>query len=445
MNARKLASSPEKSLYNNNKYCEISLINLNDKEALAMNEIIIMLIILVITIVLFVTEKIPIAFTALIAALAVYIFGIIDTDTFVGGLTNEVVLLIAGMFIIGGALFQTGVAAKVGALLTKYAKTEKQFLVILLLISIPFSMFLSNTSSVAVMLPIVILVADQSGYSRSKLLIPIAFLTSLVGMMTLIGTTSNLAVQSVILEAGLTGFRFFEFAWVGLPLTIFGVIYLLTLGRRLLPDLGPREISEEKKQRTYDFSGWNYKQVVAVIVLVLAIISMMLEAVTGIPLYITALVGAIILISTRTINEKQAYQSIDLSTLILLAAMIPVASAIEASGLGQMIADGVIGVVGDATSPVLIITIIFFITVLLGAVMSNTATALLMAPIAILIATNLGVSPYPLLMTVAMGAAASYLTPISTPPNTMVYVPGNYTFMNYVVVGVPLVLSLIHI
>lgn len=405
-----------------------------------MNEIILMLIILTITIILFVTEKIPIPFTALIAALAVYLFGIIDTDTFVGGLTNEVVLLIGGMFIIGGALFQTGVAGKVGALITKYAKTEQQFLTVLLIIAVPFSMFLSNTSTVAVMLPIVTLVADKMGYSRSKLLIPIAFVTSLVGMLTLIGTTSNLAVQSVILEAGLQGFRFFEFAWAGVPLVFFGIIYLLTIGRRLLPDLGPREISEDKKHQTYDFSGWNYKQVVAVAVLVLVIISMMLEAVTGVPLYISALIGAIVLISTRTINEKQAYQTIDLSTLILLAAMIPVAAAIEASGLGQLIADAVIGLIGDANSPVLLITIVFFITVLLGAVMSNTATALLMAPIAILIAANLGVSPYPLLMTVAMAAAASYLTPISTPPNTMVYVPGNYTFMNYVVVGVPLVM-----
>ena len=405
-----------------------------------MNEIIIMLIILTITIVLFVTEKIPIPFTALVAALAVYLFGIIDTETFVGGLTNEVVLLIGGMFIIGGALFQTGVAGKVGAVITKYAKTEKQFLIVLLLIAVPFSMFLSNTSTVAVMLPIAILVADQAGYSRSKLLIPIAFVTSLVGMLTLIGTTSNLAVQSVMLEAGLKGFGFFEFAWVGVPLVFFGIIYLLTIGRKLLPDLGPREISEEKKRQTFDFSGWNYKQVVAVTVLVLVIISMMLEGVTGIPLYISSLIGAIVLISTRTINEKQAYETIDLSTLILLAAMIPVASAIEASGLGQLIADGVIGFIGDANSPVLLITVLFFLTVLLGAVMSNTATALLMAPIAILIATNLGVSPYPLLMTVAMAAAASYLTPISTPPNTMVYVPGNYTFMNYVVVGIPLVI-----
>src|SRR5699024_7484729 len=146
-----------------------------------------------------------------------YLTGIIDEETVFSGFTNNVVILITGMFIIGAALFETGVAKKIGDLITRFAKTEKQLLLAIMVIGAGLSAFLSNTSTTAVMMPIVIMIADTMGFSRSKLLMPLAYATALGGLITLIGTNGNLAVQSVMENEGGPVFSFFEFAYVGIP------------------------------------------------------------------------------------------------------------------------------------------------------------------------------------------------------------------------------------
>lgn len=416
-----------------------------------MSPAIITLLILLLAAVLFLTEKLPVAVTALLTTMLLYITGIIDAATAFSGFTNNVVILITGMFVIGASLFETGVAKKIGGMITKFAKTEKQLLLAIMLITALLSAFLSNTSTTAVMMPIVIVIAASAGFSSSKFLMPLAYASAFGGMITLVGTNGNLAVQGVMENQGIEGFGFFEFAYVGIPLTLIGIIYMMTIGRKLVPDrmdeqgavMGDITIEDEEEEEDNP-NHTPVKQIISVTVLALAVIFMVFEAQIGIPLHVVSIIGALIIVITRTMTEKQAYKSLDLSTIILVAAMMPLATALDDTGAATMIADFVLGIIGENGGPYVITAVLFIVTAFLTSIMSNTAAAALMAPIGLVLAVSLGADPKAILMTVCVAANAAYASPVGTPPNTMIYGPGNYTFINYIKNGVPiLVIQLI--
>ncbi|WP_339177677.1 SLC13 family permease [Oceanobacillus sp. FSL W7-1293] len=410
-----------------------------------MSPAIITLLILLLATILFLTGVIPVALTALLATMLLYLTGIIDAETVFSGLTNNVVLLISGMFIIGAALFETGVARRMGNLITRFAKTEKQLLFAVMVIGAGLSAFLSNTSTTAVMMPIVIAIAASSGFSSSKLLMPLAYATALGGMITLVGTNGNLAVQSVMENENTPVFGFFEFAYIGIPLTIIGIIYMMTIGYKLIPNRETAlEETDTKNEEETKSEETTWKQMVAIGVLLAAVVFMIFEEQFGIPLHIVSVMGAMVIVLTRTMSEKKAYRSLDFSTIILVAAMMPMATALAETGAAQMIADYVLEMAGSNAGPYVITALIFGVTTVLTSVMSNTAAAALMAPIGLVIATSMGVDPKAILMTVCVGASAAYASPVGTPPNTMIYGPGNYTFLDYIKCGFPfLVIQLI--
>jgi len=154
---------------------------------------------------------------------------------------------------------------------------------------------------------------------------------------------------------------------------------------------------------------------------------------------VAALIAATCMVIFRVLSVHQAHRSISWTTLILVGGMIPLSTAIQVSGTADLIANGIVAALGSA-SPYLLALGLALVTVVLGQLISNTATALILAPIAIAIASETGVSPVPLLMSVAIAAAASFLTPVATPANTMVFGPGGYRFGDYWKLGLPLAL-----
>lgn len=160
---------------------------------------------------------------------------------------------------------------------------------------------------------------------------------------------------------------------------------------------------------------------------------------TGVvPPAIAALIAAAAMVLLRVLTVSQAHRSISWTTLILVGGMIPLSTAIQVTGAADLVADGIVGVVG-ASSPYLLLLALSLVTVVLGQLISNTATALILAPIAIAVAVETQISPVPLLMAVAVASAAAFLTPVATPANTMVLGPGGYRFGDYWRLGLPLV------
>ncbi|MES5812067.1 SLC13 family permease [Mammaliicoccus sciuri] len=199
-----------------------------------MDSSIITLIFLVFAIVMFAWEKIPLAVTAMIVAIGLVITGVLKPEEAFAGFVDSNVLLFMAMFIVGGAFFETGMAQKIGGIVTKFAKTERQLIISVMLITGLMSGVLSNTGTAAVLIPVVIGIAAKSGFSRSTLLLPLVFAAAMGGNLSLIGAPGNMIAQSALKQIG-DGFGFFEYAKVGLPILIIGILYFTLIGHKLLP------------------------------------------------------------------------------------------------------------------------------------------------------------------------------------------------------------------
>lgn len=220
---------------------------------------------------------------------------------------------------------------------------------------------------------------------------------------------------------------------------IIGIIYMTFIGYRFLPDSKGDEDSTFNE--VIDYSGIPaWKQNLSLIILVMTVLGMIFETQIGIKLQVTASIGAIMLVLTGVITEKQAYKAIDMQTIFLFGGTLALATALEKSGAGKVIADTVIKALGENASPFTLLVAIFMISCVLTNFMSNTATTALLVPIILSIATNMGADPRAALMATVIGGSCAYATPIGMPANTMVLAAGGYKFRDYVKAGLPLVI-----
>ena len=155
---------------------------------------------------------------------------------------------------------------------------------------------------------------------------------------------------------------------------------------------------------------------------------------------VAAVIGALFLVIIKCVTEQQAYRGIDWVTIFLFAGMMPVATAMDQSGAGKLIAETVVGVMGGHPSPLVVTGVLFALSCGLTQFMSNTASAALLCPIGISIAEQIGAQPHAVLMAIAVAASCAFATPVGTPPNTLVLGPGGYRFKDYVIAGTPLIL-----
>ena len=394
-----------------------------------MSPVAITLSLLLFSIVMFVWEKIPLAATAMIVCITLVVTGVFDVKTAFAGFINQNVILFVAMFVVGGALFETGVTDKIGGIVTRYARSEKQLIVIIMLVCGILSGFLSNTGTAAVLIPVVIGAAVKSGYAQSRLLMPLAFASALGGNLSLIGSPA--------LEQVGQRFGFFEYAKLGIPMLLCGIIYFLTIGYKLLSAQSVSTAGKSEKSRKVDCP--KYKQVIAVLVLVFTVLGMIFENVIGLPIAIIGSIGALFLVITRVITEKQAYQSIDSQTIFLFGGTLALAKALETTGAGAIMARSIIDLLGQQASPFLLLSAVLIISCVLTNFMSNTATAALLIPIGLSIANSMGADPRAVLMAIVIGCSCAYATPVGTPANMMIFSAGGYRFMDYVRVGLPLI------
>lgn len=403
-----------------------------------MNPATITLIFLAFAVVMFVTEKIPLGLTSMIVCIGLVITGVLNVNDAFSGFINSNVILFVAMFIVGGALFETGMANEIGSLVTKFAKSERGLIVAIMVIVGVMSGFLSNTGTAAVLIPVVIGIAAKSGYKRSRLLMPLVFAAAMGGNLSLIGAPGNMIAQSALEPLGLS-FGFFEYAIVGLPILIAGILFYATIGFRILPNHDTEE-DDSIFDETQDFGSVpKWKKVLSLVILIATLLGMIFEEQIGVKLCITGCVGALLLILTGVISEKDALKAIDLKTIFLFGGTLSLAKALEVTGAGELIADKVIGALGDHPSPVFFTLVVFLLCCVMTNFMSNTATTALMAPICLSIAQGMGADPRAVLMACVIGGSCAYATPIGMPANTMVVGAGNYKFIDYAKSGLPLI------
>ncbi|MDY4790582.1 MAG: SLC13 family permease [Bacteroidales bacterium] len=601
---------------------------------------IITLAILALSIIFFISGKLRSDIVALCALLALMIAGILTPQEALSGFSNNIVIMMIGLFVVGGAIFQTGLAKKISDKIIKLAgdSQSKLFLLIMILTS-TIGAFVSNTGTVALLMPIVISVALGANASPSRFLMPLAFASSLGGMMTLIGTPPNLVISNTLKDAGYGELSFFSFMPVGIICVVVGIVVLFPLSkiflskeykkkkkidkslgeladeyklsdnlyrvminenssiknlrlsdlnipknyqidileiRRKSQDKNPfmkttlqkfaeattiievndvlyvkgqfenvfkftkdnnlelietslsEEISTESSnnlrfdsigitelvlmsnsklvnkrvkdsgfrekykvnilgiQRSDKYilqdlkdekmhsgdvllvqgqwsdiallndeqSEWlvvgktieegskiklNYKAPIAATIMLLMILAMVFNILPSVTAVMIAAV--LMVISGCFTNVEAAYKTINWESIVLIAAMLPMSIAIEKTGGADAFSDIIVSTAGGF-GPYVVLAVIYFATSLLTMFISNTATAVLFAPIALQIALTIGVNPTPMLFAVAVAASMCLTSPFSTPPNALVMSAGRYTFMDYVKVGLPLQLIL---
>lgn len=404
-----------------------------------MEPITITLCLLVFAIAMFVWEKIPLAVTSMVVCVALVLTGVLDLKQAFAGFIDINVILFVAMFIVGGALFETGMANKVGGVITHFAKTEKQLIFTIMVVVGVMSGFLSNTGTAAVLIPVVIGVAAKSGFTRSRLLMPLVFAAALGGNLSLIGAPGNLIAQSALQNIG-SGFGFFEYAKVGLPMLVCGIIYFLTIGYKFLPNNpNSSEVGSIGEQRDYSHVP-RWKQILSLVVLIATILGMIFEKQTGISLAVAGCIGALVVVVTGVLSEKQAYKAIDSQTIFIFGGTLALAKALEMTGAGKLVADQVIGMLGNNSSPFMLLVVVFALSVVMTNFMSNTATVALLVPVSLSIAAGMGADPRAVLMATVIGSSCAYATPIGMPANMMVLSAGGYKFVDYAKSGIPLII-----
>ncbi len=586
------------------------------------------------TIVAFMFSKVRSDIIALCSTAALLTCGIIDAKAALAGFSNSAVVMMIGLFVVGGAVFQTGLAKIISGRLLRLAGTdEKRLFFLVMIVTAVVAAFVSNTGTVALLLPIILAMSKSAGVSPSKLLMPLAFASSMGGILTLIGTPPNLIVSNYLAENKLAELSFFSFTPIGIICLIVGMIFLWPLCRfflnkkgteggeksevgslaNLLHDyhisdcvfrlrateghsllegrtvgeldvraqydvtivevrresrslignvnqemvtpetvfqsgdtiyvLGERskvdafaaasnltvfedaeregrgklefyelglaevlitpesalinrplraanfqerygvnvlavkrrghyvfgDIKEEmlgngdmllvhgkwkgieslaKKTREWLVIGrpdeaaegiaLSHKAPVAAFIMFVMVVAMVFEKQIGIPSVASVILAGLAMVLTGcTRSVDGAYKMIGWESIVLIAAMMPMSTALSNTGISKSIADGLVTSL-NGYGPMAVMAGVYVVTSLLSTFISNSATAILVAPIAWAAAVGMGVSPQPFMVCAAVAASACFATPICTPPNAMVMNAGHYTFMDYVKVGLPL-------
>lgn len=496
------------------------------------------LVILVVAVIAFVSNRVPIGVVAIGVALALFFTGVLTLPEALAGFGDPTVLFIAGLFVMSEALDATGVTAWAGQQVIGRAGSKRRTLVIIIALLVAvLTALISINGAVAALLPLVVVVAARTGIASSKLLMPLAFAASAGSLLLLTGTPVNILVSEFAANAGGREFGFFEFALVGIPV-LTGTILILLLGGRLVPErtgalmpvdlvrharllrqqyavsvdtgtllgphsgvtevvvaprspligervcagmttpdgdlvvLGARRGDEQLKdgeflvqagdalllQGTWDELarhserpdvlavdhpqrlrrsvpfGRGAKRALGILVVMVVLLA------TGIvPPAVAALLAACALVLSRTVTVPQAYHAVSWTTIVLIAGMIPLSTAFISTGTADLVAGWMLSLLGDA-SPHLALFALGVLTLVLGQLISNVATVLIVAPIAIAVAQSLDLSVQPFMMALTVAGAAAFLTPIATPANLMVMEPAGYRFGDYWRLGLPLVL-----
>lgn len=403
---------------------------------------------LFIIVVLLITKRFSLTFIGILIPVTLYLAGVIDNKAAFSNLTHPIMIMLICIFIQSKAIFEVGLAYQIGESFSAFTRRigqDNERITIMLVIGFGalMSTVLPNIATTAALVPIVIAVSSYSGISRSKLLMTLALGTSMGGSITLIGTPPNFLAKATLDAAGIHNLGFFDFAWIGVPLTVLGMLYLLTIGFKSLPnhyvETKHDAVGEEQENSKND-KATKAKQWIVASVFGAFILSIIFEKATGIPSQYVGIIGVMIIGGLRILDENQIFRAVDWSTSIFIAGILTLAVALSSTGANDIVAELAIKLIGNTSSPYVFTGLLFVISAILTQFLSNTGTAGVLMPIGLSIAQSMDADPRAVIMAIALGCAASFATPIASPSNTIVTGPGQLTFMDWVKVGSPLVI-----
>ncbi|MBP3192617.1 SLC13 family permease [Natronogracilivirga saccharolytica] len=428
------------------------------------------------------------------ALLALLVPGVIKPSDAMAGFTHTVVITVGALFAVAAGVRKSGLLSSLEDILMREKSGIGGMLFRIMTTTSFFSSFLNNTPVVAILTPQLKDWAEKRGISVSKLLIPLSYAAITGGMITLVGTSTNLIVSGMLLERGAAPFHFFQLVWIALPATLLIILWFAVIGHRFLPDRpAPAAawpagasapsgvyagrnaaqtfepgVSTHWPSGVYVMGGFTashhtfspretarlpppeddvkVKSSPAKARLTALILAMMIALpVSGIlPAHISVLAAAAVMITTGILPLREVAGSVQFSVLVVIASALGIGAAIENTGLAEGIASSVI----DVTSGygfLFVLFSIYLMTNLLTELITNNAAAVLMVPIGISAAASLGIDPQAVGVIVAVAASASFLSPVGYQTNLMVMKPGGYRFTDYFKAGLPVSMILMAI
>jgi len=400
------------------------------------------LIIIGVMLVLFMTERIPIATTSIVACLALAIFGVIPMTTAFAGFGNDMVYLIVGMVIVGNALFETGVAQVIGEKIVNLVGTgERKFAVAIIFVTVAISLFMNNSATAALMLPIAAsaIAASKGKLTKKNTFLMVGIAVCVGGGITLVGSPPQLIAHAFLEENGHGGFSFFEVGKFGIPMLVLLLVFFLTVGMKLQKKVfnfpEAENTSGEKLPSGKDTADAVPKSPVKMCISVGILVFCIVGFITGLwSMGVVAMTGAALCVITGCISQKRVFQKMDWTTVVIMGCSFGIAAGLDQSGAGRMIANGLIGLLGDNLNLWLLGSALALVSMILTNFMSSTAAASILVPIAAFAALEVGFDVRAAVMITAVATNIGYATPVSTPPITMT-LSGGYRFMDYVKVG----------
>ena len=393
-------------------------------------------VIFVVILISFVMQRRPAGLTAVVGSLLMMIFGIIEPSDVVAPFGSDTVIMVASVLILGSAVFETGAAEIIGsAIVRRMGRNEKLLIMVLVLTVSILSSFLSNSAVVAIFLPLLASLARSSGgaITKKNTYMAVGIASVVGGNCTLAGSTPQLTAQAILQTTdSVRELTFWELGKVGFPLVIVLALYYLFIGIRL-------------QKKVFDFpevedpapsgDGGQVRSKAKCITVCLIMLGCVAGFTAGVFSFGTVgAIAAALCILTGCISFDKAFKSLDWNTICVLGGAMGISTALNKSGVVQAVADMIISVFGSGANPVTICLVLLVTSAVLGNIMSHTATAAVLTPLAISLGTGLGVDPIPYVVTVVIGCNLAFATPVATPPLTMTMV-GGYRFTDYTKVG----------
>lgn len=345
---------------------------------------------------------------------------------------NTTVVFFLGLCVVGEAFFKTGLADFLGEkIIGLLGKNEKGLLAGTGIVAGGLSAFMNDTGSTACLMPIVSSMAERAHVAKSKLLMALAFFASLGGTITLAGTTPHVLVNGILADNGLREFGFFEYAKLGVPLLVVGILYMMFIGTKLLPD---KDIEIQGGDRKTDRDP---KKMVTVAVIFIAVIVAMATKI--VPMHIAGVFGALLVIVTGCISLKEALNSLPVSTVFIVGGVFPLSKALQTTGAAEYLVNKISPLMQHLSPFVLLIAICILMLIVTQFMMNSSATVL-MLPIALMLCEAAGVNSLAGAMAVSISASGVFATPFGNGANMLVWEAGGYSIKDYFKVGFPMII-----
>ena len=381
-------------------------------------------------IVLFVWDKLPMATTAILGCVAMVIAGVCDFKTAFGQFASSTVILTIGVMIIGASISETGLANAIGKWIVKVSKgSETRLIIGTYLVSAIMSAFLTNSAVLAVFIPIIMgLSVSNTNLKAKNLIMPIAIGCVLGGTLTLVGSTQQMTAQGLLEDVGGRLFKTFDFVPIAGIVVIAGLIYCLTIGKKLGEKIwGSRVDDSEYEAAKEEKSFKKWKMIVMAIIFALTVVLYITE---WIPLAITSTLAALLCIITGCITQKKAIVSVNWNIVGRLAGCLGLAKALEAAGGTALMADGFSRIIGPSFSPFLLFCILILFVQISGKFISNSTSILIVLPILLAIAPSMDLNVYSYALGITIASGCTLSCPLASSTLGMSMVVG-YKFNDY--------------